>query len=95
VVNVQAVVNVEDVDNSAALVDPVDDAICAAPCAVAASQRPEERFADPMRLLASPASQNASTAAATASGSRWAIARRAAGWKRISYRCVGSVVTRR
>jgi hypothetical protein len=32
------VINVEDVDNSAALVDPVDDAICPAPGAVAASE---------------------------------------------------------
>jgi hypothetical protein len=52
VVNVRAVVDVEDVNNSIALVDPVDDAICAAPCAVAASQRPEQRFADPVRVAA-------------------------------------------
>jgi hypothetical protein len=45
--------------------------------------------------FASPASQNSSSAAATASGIRCTIARRAEGWNRISYGCVGSVVTRR
>ena len=39
------------------------------------------------------ASQNSSTAAATTSGSRWAVARRAAAWKRISYRCPESLIT--
>jgi len=41
------VINVEDVYNSAALVDPVHDAICPAPGAVAASEL-EHRFADPL-----------------------------------------------
>jgi hypothetical protein len=41
------VINVEDVDSSTALVDPVDDAICPAPDAVAASEL-EHRFADPL-----------------------------------------------
>jgi hypothetical protein len=54
VVNVRAVVNVEDVYNSTALVDPVDDAICASPGAVAASERPEQRFADPVRVARKP-----------------------------------------
>ena len=54
VVNVQAVVNVKDVDNSAGLVDPVDDAISAAPGAVAASERPEQRLADPVRVACKP-----------------------------------------
>jgi hypothetical protein len=54
VVNVRAAVNVEDVDSSAALVDPVADAICAAPGAVAASERPEQRFADPVRVARKP-----------------------------------------
>src|SRR5215211_3959521 len=38
VVKVRAAVNVDDVDSSAALVDPVADAICAAPGAVAAAR---------------------------------------------------------
>jgi hypothetical protein len=42
------VINVEDVDNSTALVDPVGEAICPAPGAVAASEL-EHRFADPLR----------------------------------------------
>jgi hypothetical protein len=48
------VVNVEGVYNSTALVDPVDDAICASPGAVAASGRPEQRFADPVRVARKP-----------------------------------------
>jgi hypothetical protein len=32
--------NIEDVDNAAAVVDPVDNAMDAAPCAVTASERP-------------------------------------------------------
>jgi hypothetical protein len=70
-VDVEAVVNVEDVDNSAALVDPVDDAICAAPGAMAASsERPEQRSADTVRVARKPGIANCSPAAATASGSR-------------------------
>src|SRR5205085_8792128 len=40
-----AVVNVEDIDNAAVLIDPVDDAVGAAPGAVTASKRPEQRLA--------------------------------------------------
>jgi len=50
VVNVRAVINIKDVDNSANFVDPVDDPICAAPSSVTASERPEQRFADPVRV---------------------------------------------
>jgi hypothetical protein len=87
------VVNVQNVDNAAVLVDPVDDAIGAAQGAVTTGERPEQRLADPLRVGRKRASQNSSTAAATASGSRWAIARRTAGWNRVSYRCAGSAVT--
>jgi hypothetical protein len=40
-VDLQAVVNVEDVDNAGLLVDPVDDAIGAAKGTVTAGERPE------------------------------------------------------
>ena len=43
-------VNIEDMDNTAALVDPVNDAIGAAPGTVTASKRPEQRLADPLRV---------------------------------------------
>lgn len=41
VVDPRAVVNIEDVDDAAVLVDPVDDAIGAALRAVATSKRPK------------------------------------------------------
>jgi hypothetical protein len=41
VVDLRAVVNIEDMDNAAVLIDPVDDAIGAAPSALTASKRPE------------------------------------------------------
>ena len=50
VVDLRAVVDIEDVDNTAILVDPVDDAIGAATGTVTASERPEERLADPLRI---------------------------------------------
>jgi hypothetical protein len=37
------VVNIKDVDHAAVLVDPVDDAIGAAPGPVTASKRPKQR----------------------------------------------------
>jgi hypothetical protein len=43
-------VNVEDMDNAAVLIDPVHDAIGTAPSAVTASERPEERLANPLRV---------------------------------------------
>src|SRR6516162_8605078 len=49
-VDLGAVVNVEDVDNAAVLVDPVDDAITAAPGAMATGERSKQRLADPMRI---------------------------------------------
>jgi hypothetical protein len=48
VVDLRAVVNIEDMDNATVLIDPVDDAIGAAPGAVTTSERPEERLADPV-----------------------------------------------
>jgi hypothetical protein len=89
------VVNIEDVDKVLALVDPVENAVSTAQGAVTASERPKKRLADPVRVDRQRGIANSSTAAATASGSRWAIAGLAADWKRISYRCAGSVVTRR
>jgi len=50
VVDLRAVVNIEDVDDAAALVDPVNDAIGPAPGAVTASERPEQRLANPVRV---------------------------------------------
>lgn len=50
VVNLRTVVDVEDVDNAAVLVDPVDDAIGASPGTMTASERPEQRLAHPMRV---------------------------------------------
>jgi hypothetical protein len=50
VIDLRAVVNIEDVDDAAALVDPVDDAIGAAPGAMTASERPEQWLADPLRV---------------------------------------------
>ena len=47
VIDLRAVVNIEDVDNAASLVDPVDDPIGAAPGAVTASERTKQRLADP------------------------------------------------
>jgi hypothetical protein len=44
------VVNIEDVDNVAVLIDPVDDAISAAPGAVTTGQWPEQRLANPLRV---------------------------------------------
>src|SRR5215510_5772525 len=51
VVDLGAVVTVEYVDDAAVLVDPVDDAIGAAPGTVTTGQRPEQRLADPVRIL--------------------------------------------
>jgi hypothetical protein len=50
VVDLRAVVNIEDMDNAAVLIDPVDDAIGAAPGTMTASERPEQRLADPVRI---------------------------------------------
>lgn len=49
-VDLRAVVDIEDVDHAADLIDPVDDAISAAPGAVAARKRPEQWLADPLRI---------------------------------------------
>ena len=48
-VDLRAAVNIEDVDKVLALVDPVDNAVIAAPGTVTASERPEKRLADPVR----------------------------------------------
>ncbi len=42
--------NIEDMDNAAVFIDPVDDAIGAAPGAVTTGERPEQRLADPVRV---------------------------------------------
>jgi hypothetical protein len=49
-VDLRAVVDIEDVNNAAVLVDPVDDPISAATGTVTASKRPEQRLADPVRV---------------------------------------------
>jgi hypothetical protein len=46
VADLRAVVDVEDVDNAAVLVDPIHDAIGTAP----ASKWPKQRLADPLRV---------------------------------------------
>jgi hypothetical protein len=43
-------VNIEDVHNAMVLLDPVDDAARAAPSPMAASEWPEERLTDPVRV---------------------------------------------
>ncbi len=50
VVDLRAVDNIENVDNTAVLVDPVDDAIGPAPGTVAAGERPEQWLANPLRV---------------------------------------------
>jgi hypothetical protein len=52
VADLRAVVDVEDVDNAAVLVDPIDDAI-GAPATMMASKWPKQRLADPLRVTAS------------------------------------------
>jgi hypothetical protein len=43
-------INVEDVNGTTAFVDPVNDPVCTAPGAMAASQRAEQRLADAVRI---------------------------------------------
>jgi hypothetical protein len=50
VVDLRTVVNVEDVDNPAALLDPVDDAVSPAPGAVTSCEWPEQRLSDLLRI---------------------------------------------
>jgi hypothetical protein len=50
VVDLRTVVDIEDVDDAAVLVDPVGDAIGTAPGPVAASERAEEWLANPVRV---------------------------------------------
>jgi len=50
VVDLQAMVNIEHVDNADVLVDAVDDAIGAAPGAVTTRERPKQRIAYPVRV---------------------------------------------
>ena len=49
-VDLRAVVNIKDMDDATVLIDPVDDAIGAALGAVTASERPEQRLGDPLRV---------------------------------------------
>ena len=49
-IDLRAMVNIEDVHHAAALIDPVDDAIGAAPGAMTSGERPEQRLADPVRV---------------------------------------------
>jgi len=41
-------IDVENVDNVVTLIDPVDDAISAAPGTMTTCQRPEQRLAEPL-----------------------------------------------
>ena len=49
-VDLRAVVNIEDMHDTAVLIDPIDDAIGTSPSAVTADERPEQGFADPLRV---------------------------------------------
>jgi hypothetical protein len=49
VIDVQAVLNIEDVPDAAVLIDPVHDAISAAPSAVTTGERPGQRLANSVR----------------------------------------------
>jgi len=44
-------INIENVDDAAVLVDPVDHAIGAAPSAVTAGERPKQRLANWVRVV--------------------------------------------
>ena len=50
VVNLRTMIDVEDMDNVVSVVDPVDDAIGAAPGTVTTGKWPEQRLAGPMRV---------------------------------------------
>ena len=50
VVDLRAVVDVEDVDGAIGLVDPVDDPVGAAAGSMTAGQRTEQRFANAVRV---------------------------------------------
>ena len=50
VVDLRAMIDVENVNDAAVLVDPVDDAIGAAPGPMTTGQRPDQRLADPVRV---------------------------------------------
>jgi hypothetical protein len=50
VVDLRAVIDVENMNSAIVLVDPVNDAIGAAPGAVTTGQRPEQRLAGPVRV---------------------------------------------
>src|SRR5262249_14923134 len=50
VVDLRTMIDVENVDDVVALVDPVDDAIGAASGTMTTCQRPKERLADPLRV---------------------------------------------
>ena len=54
VVNLRAVVNIEDVDNMVLLVDPIHDAVGAASGPMTAIERPQQRLADPVRVTRKP-----------------------------------------
>jgi hypothetical protein len=49
-VDLRTMIDVENVDDMVALVDPVDDAIGAASGTMTTCQRPEQRLADPVRV---------------------------------------------
>ena len=50
VVDLRAMIDIEDMNHAAALVDPVDDAIGSAPRTVTTGQWPEKRLTDPVRI---------------------------------------------
>ena len=45
-INLRTVINVGDLNGTAAVVDPINDPVCAAPGAMAAGQGPGQRLAD-------------------------------------------------
>ena len=95
VIDLRAVVNIEDVHHAAALIDPVGAAIGAVPSVVISGERPGQRLADPVWVDRKRGITELQPGSGNGSREQRAIARRAAGWKRISYCCPGSLVTRR
>jgi len=57
--------DIKDPNDTAVLVDPVDDSVGAAPGAVATGERPEQGLADLVGIHRKHGSQNSSAAAAT------------------------------
>lgn len=69
-VDLRAVVNIENVDQATFLVDPVNDAIGAAPRAMTTFERSEKRLAYPLRVHSERSITELQHSCGKASGSR-------------------------